>query len=299
MQTDHFQIITSGTSLLKNEKNYAQATIVNKLKYLKYDVSESTFSNIINRKKTGKVAIIKTSEGIQKLVKAELGLKWKNGVFVKPDEGSLVLQEIPSLSIKEPSLILKPGFVFREEGRFTLDQKMEFLSSSKEEVIEFGLTLRTYSSNFYSRNDIEFKIPIIKLLEKGVNFKCFVLDPESNEARLYFEDRGKIIPEEKKGVEVIKRSIEKLGKVQTELNKLGNKGRFEVFTYKHIPSNYFMAIDVNNPRGKIAVSHYIYGEFRAKCPVIEFTKEHNPSLYRRYATSLNNLIKDAKLIAFS
>lgn len=295
----HRTLIVNGVTLLKRKKNYKQITIVNKLKYLNFDISAATLSNILNKKIVGQDAIWKTAEGIQALIKLELGMIFNQGQFLEQKERKdWIPEDIPGLSIDEPSLIMKPGFVFNEEGRYSLTQKIAFLSTAEHEVIEFGLTLRTFASHFFSRNDSEFKIPLTKLLEKGVNIKCYVLDPGSNEARLYFEDRSRILPDEKNGIESIKQSIEKLGKVYREFKKADYPGLFEVYTYKHFPYNYFMMVDGGSPKGKIAISHYIYGELRAKCPIIEFTRKHSPSLYRRYLTSLRNLTKDARVISY-
>jgi hypothetical protein len=57
-----------------------------------------------------------------------------------------------------------------------------------------------------------------------------------------------------------------------------------------------MEIDGQTPAAKMMISHYIYGESRANCPVIEFTKKDNLLLYKRYRTSLQRLTSDARPI---
>lgn len=291
------KIVIKGSKLLKRYKNYKQVDIVNKLRYLQFEISESTLSNILNDRNAGTDSIFKVAEGIRKLIELELGFIWIDCQFLpnrdkKPDE----LKEIPGISIKDPSLIKKPGFSFHELGRFPLNRKIEFISEAQQELVEFGLTLRTFSSHFFSRSDAEFMVPVKNLLKKGVVIKCYLLDPESNEARIYFADRGKVLKEELKGPEIIKRSIEKLGTVQQLLKADGYPGKFKIYTYKHIPSNYFMSVDGGTITGKMVVSPYLYAELRAKCPKIEFNKMQNPILYRRYFESLRYLIRDAREI---
>lgn len=291
------KIILDGIALLKRQKYYKQATIVYKLRYLNCNTSEATLSNIINGKYVGEETIVKVLKGVQTLIERELGLFFEDGEFINKTEAKKwEPEEIPSLSINEPSLVQKPGFAYNEEGRVSISQKKSLLAEAQHEIIEFGLTLRTYSSHFFSRNDSEFYTPVSHLLERGVNIKCYLLSPESNEARLYFEDRKRVLKEEGKGSEVIKQSIEKLRKVQARFNEEGYKGQFEIYTYKHIPYNYFMVVDGAHQQGKMIISHYIYGELRAKCPVVEFDRKHNPSLFRRYMTSLQYLTRDAQLI---
>ena len=294
----HREIIAKGVSLLKIKKQYRQVKIVGKLKYLNINISESTFSNIINGKPVGAENILKTSEGLANIIKDEIGFVWQEGEFIELNNREFWNpKEIPSLSVNAPELILRPGFSLNEYGRYPIAKKVDFFSEAETEIIEFGITMRTYSSHFFSRNDAEFKIPIIKLLEKGVNIKCYLLNPDCNEARLYFEDRGKVLLADKNGVEVIKQSIQKLKRVMKEFKDAKYPGSFNVYTYRHIPNNHFMSIDGGTPNGKMLIAHYLYGELRAKCPVIEFTKKDSPILFRRYSESLFHLTKDAKLIA--
>lgn len=64
-------------------------------------------------------------------------------------------------------------------GRRKIDEKRDFISSATDEVIEMGIGITTFSDYFVSRSNVEFKEAVIKLLERGVDFKCIMLDPES------------------------------------------------------------------------------------------------------------------------
>lgn len=297
MEDLYRNIIRQGITALKAQKHHSQVVIINKLRYLKYKISEPSLSNILNNRKVGLSILKSVADGIQELVKSEIGLIWKNHEFISDKKSSPNrLKEIPELSSKSPSLVLKPGFAFHENGRIPISHKVEFLSSAQNEILEFGVTLSTFCSYFFSRNDQEFKVPIIKLLEKGINYKCYLLDPECNEARLYFDDRARISEDDKKGPEKIKETINKLRRIRDEFQKAEYLGTFQIYTYKHVPYNYFTTVDRGKPIGKIMVSHYIYGESRANCPVMEISRKESPTLFRRYSDSLTRLIKKANVV---
>ena len=287
-------IIKEGLKLLKNQKYYNQTKVVKKLNFLGITISKPTFSNIINGKKVRGETLSKTSKGIEEILKQELGVHWEKSAFVKTKELSWQPNIVGELDSNDPAFIIKPGFAFHENGRLPISKKVELLSNAQKEVIEFGITLRTYTSHFINRAEWEFKTHIESLLDRGVNIKCYLLNPECNEARLYFDDRMRVRGESSKGVETIKESIFNLCKVREEFIKKGKSGTFEIFTYKHIPYNHFMSIDGTSINGKMIVSHYIYGESRANCPVLEFSKDRSRALYKMYWNSLRLLMKDAK-----
>ncbi|NUQ24002.1 MAG: hypothetical protein HUU34_08610 [Saprospiraceae bacterium] len=289
-------IITKGVDLLKDRKHYNQTTIVKKMRYLGYNISEPTFSNILSGKTVKPGTLDLVSKGIQELVRHELGMKWGRNDFENINEQEWSRVDIPALDAKDPSLVVRPGFAFYENGRLSIEQKTAFFSVAQKEVIEFGVTLHTFCSYFFNRAEWEFQEKVEGLLKKGVNFKSYLLDPDCNEARLYFEDRKRFQPEEAKTIEVIRGVIRQLSRLQTSLAQKKFPGTFEIFTYKHIPYNYFMVVDGQTINGKMMISHYIYGESRANCPVIEFTKTMDSPLYKRYWASLQRLVKDAKPI---
>lgn len=289
-------IIKKGVDLLKELKHYNQTTIVKKMRYLGNNISEPTFSNILRGKTVKPGTLDLVSRGIQELVRHELGMKWGRKDFENIDKQEWSQVDIPALDAKDPSLIVRPGFAFYENGRLSIEQKTAFFSVAQKEVIEFGTTLHTFSSYFINRAEWEFIEKVTNLLKNGVNFKCYTLDPDCNAARIYFEDRKRFMPDEANSISVIQKVIQRLGKVQIRFNEKGYAGKFEVFTYKHIPYNYFMAVDGQTASGKMMISHYIYGESRANCPVIEFTKSTDSPLFKRYWYSLQKLIEGAEPI---
>lgn len=282
-------LILQGFELLKAQKNYHQAAVVQKLNFLETKISKAGFNNIVNGKSVSRTTLLEVCKGMQELVMAELGYAWQATQFINLPTKGWIPTEVGQLTSNDPSLIAKPGFAFHQEGRLEISQKVEFFSKAQQEVVEFGVSLNTFSNYFFSRSDAEFKNPVAELLEKGVHFKCFLLNPDCAAARVYFNDSKLRQGDEKK----IREAIERLSALRNEFNALNFKGNFDVFTYKHIPNNHFLAVDPASNMGKMMVSHYIFGEPRAKCPVIEMHKKQNPTLFRRYHDSFLRLIDGA------
>ncbi|MEO1260632.1 MAG: hypothetical protein AAFZ15_17680 [Bacteroidota bacterium] len=290
MENTYRTIVIKGFDLLRQKKNYKQATVVRKIKSLGFSTSEASFSNIIKGRKAGGTALWENAEGMKKLVLAECSYQWS------APEHEFV--EIPGQQTNVPEWAgpQQSGVVFYDKGRLDIRDKVRFFSAAREEMIEFGLTLNTFTGYFFSRREEEFKEPIHQLLKSGVNIKCFLLHPDSNEANLYFNDRKKFYIEEREGIGKIRTAMANFKIILQELEQLPYPGKMEVYTYRHIPHQYMLAVDKDAKNGKFHVSHYLYGELRARCPIIECERSNNPALFLRYAASLKKLMKDAQLV---
>lgn len=292
MSNTKHTIIIEGVKLLKEDKNYKQSIIVKKLKALTYKTSEAALSKILKGKQPiGEDSLYNNAKGIQELLKMECCLEWdtKNGVYVK-------MPDCTPTEVPEWAGVKTSGVTFYEEGRMALEEKVQFFSTTQKEMIEFGLTLNSFTGYFFQRKEAEFKMPIYDLLKRGVHIKCYLLDPESNEARLYFNDREKFYTEAREGIGKIKTALANFKKILEDIELMSFAGKMEVYTYKHIPHQYMLALDKDLPAGKLHISHYLYGELRSNCPVIACYRKDNPVLYRRYTSSLSRLMKDAILV---
>lgn len=286
-------IIKLGVELLKSERPYPQATIVQKIKQLSLKVSTPSLSNVLNNQHVGRVALENLAIGIQAVIKNELGFYYdpeQQKFIAFPDQDRLhsTMASTDETNIKE----LPP--LFHIEGRLPISEKVKFISKAQENIMEIGVRLNTFSEYFKSRNKHEFQMHIENLLQKGVNMQVYLLDPSSPESNLYFQDRAKVQPEERHAIDETQRAVERLLKVKTTFEKQQYPGQFEVFSYQHIPYNHFLVVDGHLDTGKMMVSHYMYNIERAQCPVLEFTKRNNTSLYERYWQSLQSFISEAK-----
>jgi len=299
MKEESFRsIIIKGFKLLRESYAYSQATVVRKMKAQGLEVSKPTFNNIMNDKDASLEMLHRVSLVIREVVESELGYCY--------DEKKLQYKRKPLSENWKPYIIpvespnsvpsRQKAAVFYPKGRWTIEQKVAFMSDAQEEITEMGVRLNTFANYFTTRNEYEFKLPLYKLLERGVNFHAYLLNPNCNEARLYFNDRASVQAEEKDSLEKINAVIKKLEKVIDEINSQGFKGDFNIYMYKHIPYAHYLIVDGERKHAKLAVSPYLYGITRANCPVIEIEKQSDRSLYRRYYHSFKYLAKDARSI---
>lgn len=186
------------------------------------------------------------------------------------------------------------GIIVHEEGRRSTSEKIQFIKNAKQEIIEVGIRLHTFSQYFTSRREAEFKEHVEKLLKKGVNMKCLMMDPSSEMTRLYMMDRAKALPSEALAFEQMPLILEDLKITRDELNNLGYSGHFELLTYNNFPYNHYMAVDPELESGKILISSYIHGVRRAHCPVMEIRKNSASVTFAKYYESLKLILEHAE-----
>lgn len=172
-----------------------------------------------------------------------------------------------------------------ELGRMPVHEKVTFFQDANSEVIEFGLSLSTFASFFEQRPVHEYKKPVMDLLRRGVQFRCLVLDPDSDIAAIYAQDRG-----EMDLVEKIRNSIKTLSQLKDEFKNSGLLGTFEVYTYSHFPYCYVLLVDPKEANGRAYVSHYMHATKRADTPIIEIHKASNPVLFEKYDQMVQGLL---------
>ncbi len=291
------ECIQKGVKLLKEKNYYTQKAILNKLLHLGIKTNQTSFNQILKNKadKVSEALLHTTAEGIKQIVKLELGMEWTAPKYIP----TLCQNSdwVPEIIHKYEEEEIHKGFKFHKEGRLNIHQKVAFMQDTQKEMIEFGLSLNSFSSYFTSRKESDYKIPIETLLQKGVNIKCYLLDPDSNAARLYFADRAIIDEPEKNRPELIREVIGRLKRLHEEIAVKNYAGSLELYAYKHIPYNYFFICDSSSRNNaKMLISHYIYGVHRSNSPVFEFTKRNNPILFKRYWQSYKAMTQDAKRI---
>lgn len=291
----HFEsIIKEGCKLLMTTMYYRQKNIINKLNLMKYEISPSWLSTFLKGSRPGDaLMLMNIAEGVKYIVEQELGYTYEYELQAysteqKDDWERNILPE----SDQEINTI--KSVKFHHDGRVSVKYKTDYFAKAKEEVIEIGVRLNTFSSYFTSQNDQVYRAHIIQLLERGVNVKGYLLSPDSNEARMYFLDRVKVKNSEKNDpIDEMKKVKENLRSLVREFAQMGLKGKFEIYEYKHVPYGNFFVVDGATPDGKMMVANYIYGIRRAESPVWEFSKKANPKLYRKYWESVQKFIEGA------
>jgi len=288
-----YHIVRTGIELLAEQKGYKHINLLHKMEVLNRVVSPSSLSNIFHKKPAGLPVLTTAAEGIQVIIRRELGLEYsrETHTFVSIEDPAWQAYIIPEGT--EPNAA-DTGLILHTEGRVPIQYKTGFIGSAQKEVVEVGVRLKTFTDYFFSRKDSEYKDFIVGLLRKGVTFRGYLLDPEANEARLYFDDRIRVQETEVDAIAEMKKVLEKLKRLIREFEQPHYPGTFEIYLYKHVPYNHFLVVDQHLDGGKMMVSHYLYGVRRAECPVWEFSKSKQPDLFQKYADSLEFFIRDAK-----
>lgn len=176
-----------------------------------------------------------------------------------------------------------------EEGRLSIDDKVSFILNAKNEVIEIGNRLREFTSYFYSRNPVEFKNHVLALLKNGVKLKCYALD-----SRWALDNLPINSKEEKKYFEEIPETLNKLLEFKKEVSDKNLSGSVEIFIYQHVPLFHVQCTDGDSAEGRMTVSNYLFGIKRSQCPVIQFSKQSNPTMFSTYWESIQNIVKTSK-----
>ncbi len=272
----------------REETLYTQVIICQKLKTLGVQVSSSLFSKMVNTPElVGLRSVQRINEGVQELLRLELGLRYDHTkkVFVETS-GRSSAKVVPAQKGNNFSNSIN-GLFFHADGRRSISEKVAFISQAQEEVIFLGVRLRQLVSYFTHRKDAEFKEPLLELLNRGVEVRCYLADPDHNPVRLYFSDLATALPEECFGEKAIPELITQLQKVQAEIRRSIPGAPFRIFKYRHLPTAHFLAVDTNRAQGKMLVSNYIFGVPRSKAPVIEVHR--SSKLYNYYHTALEAL----------
>ena len=292
-------IINAGIKLLTKEKGYSYRSITKKLRYLGFEISPASLSNLINERRVSLFLLERTLEGLQVLVRKELGYEYNNEQekFIKMTQGTAELITIPTIS-KETSELIEQAMKFHENGTVPIHEEVDFLRTAKSEIIYLGTTLSNPISYFFSRRETEYKTYVEDLLSRGVDITFYLLDPDSNEARLYFFDIKRYsFPFEDDNVS-IKSNLEKLNTIKREFNNRKFKGKLKILTYKHLPSSYFLVVDGKSENGRLMTSPFLYGISSVNSPVVEVSKSKNLRLFNLYWRSLRSLIENAKEVVF-
>lgn len=286
-------VVKAGVQLLQKHCAYTQASVHRKLTHLGCNVAVASLNNMINDKPIGAPLARRVRLSMQELVWHELGLQWNPGkqqFLIDRRPSGWQPNVVPEGQQKSPA---HHSSIIRPEGRLTINEKVGIINEAQHEVIEFGLRLRTFSNYFLTRSAFEFKNHIIAQLNKGVHFKLYLLDPDCNEARLYFNDRARVLPEEREGQEQARASVERLSQIKDELVAANSPGGFQVFFYRHIPVAHFLIIDGKSLSGQMVYAPYLYGIRRADCPVSVISKQTHRQLFRTHYQSFLALSEDA------
>jgi len=292
IETNRF-IVEEGLKLLIDVYGYRQIDVFKKLVALEIDVSRSTISNLYTGKKeSGKTMIRVAADGILEILRIERCLQFEESTkkFIAiPNCKSRTIQI--SVKKEKPQNSISSTPYSLHDGRFYVSQKVDFFRKAQIEIIELGIRLRNFKNYFNDKKESAFIDPLREILDKGVNFKCYVLDPAGNFARRYFEDRARVQYSEKKAFWESPEVLSELKAHFIALNREGYSGKMELHTYDHFPYYHASLIDGDTEHAELLMAAYLYGVSRANTPVLQMKKSSNKRLFRRYYQSVKAMIE--------
>jgi hypothetical protein len=203
--------------------------------------------------------------------------------FVRSQERELLLSDIGEM-LSQKLKEAREGIVVFEHGRPSLDEKMKIIESAKIEVIEVGISIRTFVGYFNSRPAIEFRDPFVRLMRARVKVRCLLMDPDWSFSR---EVEGAELPNR------IRASLGALHDLNENFSKLGIERPIELYLYRSMPHFAAICIDGDSEGGKMLFSPYLHRMNKAEAPCFFITRKSNPIMFTKFWDSINNLIADA------
>lgn len=301
-------IFQEGFKILTEEKNYSPKLILDKINACDIKLSFASLSNLnTGKRRVGDDALTNAVLGIEKILDKEFGFKYdeneKKFTFAK-DENWEPKKIVVSFENEEWN---KNDIVFNK-GRIGFNEKIKLYENAKREIVEIGVRLNTFSNYFSEEGDENFFDPILKLLNRGVDFHCYTLNEKGRYAAPYFHDREKELKGEEDAFKSIPTIRKKLIEIFKELNTKSEKGKMHLYIYNTNP--YFHAKVINgnfHPRDKsskerfteegiIYITQYLFGIPRSKSPSFTLTKKINKDVYKTYWTSIDKILNHSKKI---
>jgi len=270
------------------ETLYTQRQIAVKLAAVGKSAAPASLSKLKNGGSGGEKFLVRVGDGICLIIASELGMEYdydqEHFVFANDENWH------PAPIGGASPMVINTPFLFHADGRRSIAEKTAFIATARREVIFLGLRMRQFANYFTTRRDGEFTDHIDKLLARGVNVKCYLLDYRSHRAIIYFQDLAELIPEEANGELEIKGILERLYIVKQHFDRQQHPGVFSVHTYRHLPSAHYLIVDGATADGKMHVSHYLYGQPSAKVPVLEVWRARSAKLYDLYWDAAKGLM---------
>lgn len=210
--------------------------------------------------------------------------------LIKSEERQLFITELEELlDSKFPNY--KVGLKLYEDGRPTTSEKVDILLSAKSEVVNLGIAHRSLVGYFEQRPAREYKEYILELLRKGVVFKYIFLDPDSEIAKLYAQDRGEV-----ELINRIRTSLDAVKSLKSEFDKLGLPGRFEIYISDSFPCMSATCVDLNEINGRMLISSYLYGIKRAEAPHFDILKTEHEVMFETYLKSIKEILANSRQV---
>lgn len=168
-------------------------------------------------------------------------------------------------------------------GRPSFAEKVALLEGARSEIVEIGIGLTSFARYFTEERPEQFRDPLRAHVRRGVNVKCFMVDPEYSPAISWIEEQGD--EHYAAGADAARRTLQDEGRFYKRENY---DGRLYVYNYRRVPEFWCLGVDVNDEReGRMFYASYILGRRRSENPVTQVSRSSNPKLYEVFLSSIN------------
>jgi hypothetical protein len=175
-------------------------------------------------------------------------------------------------------------------------EKASLIKLCEKSFFDVGTTLRTCAESLTTNQggDPYYRDAVIELLDRGLEVRCYMLDPNGKVATSFQPDPS----EDTKSIAA--ESLRRLTKFKKERD--GKKGKFEVYTYDVDPGFAAMAFDLDAPDGLLFYAPFLTTFPGAKevprklMPHYLLSRASQADLYNRIQhqiTAVTNLAKQA------
>ena len=177
--------------------------------------------------------------------------------------------------------------------RLSEKNKTSIINTAATEIIDLGTALNTCSDYLVTtRRPAYYRNAVLNLLEKGVNYICLALNPNSDIATYYGSQRDEDLKKK------INTSLDRLLSFQKETE--GLKGNFKIFLYSELP--YFASILVDKDDDGLAIfSPYMPNNKnlnieRADSLHVLLARKNGQTFFNQIVTCVNALINDENTV---
>ena len=179
--------------------------------------------------------------------------------------------------------------------RLSESEKANFIRHAKCEVIDLGTASRTCSYYLGStQRPRYYRDQVLELLDRGVNYTCLLLNPDSEIMDVYSKLRGESLKE---------RTIESLQRFESFAREAKDKkGHFKIYLYSQLP--YFACISVDGKdNGSLIFSPYMPNFENLKierADIMHFliSKEQGINVYDQITNCINAYLEDRSTIEY-
>lgn len=170
-------------------------------------------------------------------------------------------------------------------GRPSLAEKLALLDNAQDEIIEIGIGLTSFARYFTGQKPEEFRDPIRRLVRRGVDVKCFALDPGHKAGVAWLAEQGD--PDYQASAAAARKILEAEGRFYRNNDY---RGTLSYYAYRRVPEFWCLGVDVEDDlNGRMFFASYLMGIPRPENPVFQLSRTSQPALYQTFLRAVREV----------